>query len=214
MAGGRRHSYSRWDGTQAGLEPDGLDVFSEITDDLLYHGDLQAALRRLLQEGFDPPDGDRVQGIRDLLERLRQARRERLEQNDLGSVYGDLAERLREIVRQEREALDDLAAEARESGDERRIELTDEVVSERSMRLDLLPPDLAGQIRELSDHDFTSHEAGQAFDELLDELRSDLARRFIDDVTGAVGGMTEADRARMKDMMAALRPAPSSSTST
>jgi uncharacterized protein with von Willebrand factor type A (vWA) domain len=204
MAGGRRHRYSRWDGTQAGFELDGADVFAELTDDLLYHGDLQAALRRMLQEGFDRPDGERVQGLRDLLERLREARRERLERHDLGGVFDEVAERLRDVVSQERAALDELAAEARASGDERRQEITDEVVTERQLRLDMLPPDLAGTVRDLQDYEFTSTEAREAFEELLDELRQEMARRYVDQVAGAVGELSEADLARMKDMMAEL----------
>ncbi len=43
--------YSRWDGTQTGFDIDADSVFNEITDDLLYHGDLNAALRRLMQSG-------------------------------------------------------------------------------------------------------------------------------------------------------------------
>ena len=64
--------YSRWDGTQAGFELDADDVLSEITDDLLYHGDLNAALRRLMQSGFRDRNNERVQGMRELLERLRR----------------------------------------------------------------------------------------------------------------------------------------------
>ena len=41
MPGTGRFRYSRWDGTQVGFELDADDVFAEITDDLLYHGDLQ-----------------------------------------------------------------------------------------------------------------------------------------------------------------------------
>ena len=33
--------------------------FGEITDDLLYHGDLNAALRRMMQQGFRDQDGER-----------------------------------------------------------------------------------------------------------------------------------------------------------
>ena len=38
----RRFDYSRWDGTQVGFEFDADDVLAELTDDLLYHGDLNA----------------------------------------------------------------------------------------------------------------------------------------------------------------------------
>ena len=41
--------YSRWDGTQTGFDLDAESLLDEITDDLLYHGDLNAALRRMMQ---------------------------------------------------------------------------------------------------------------------------------------------------------------------
>ena len=50
-----RFTYSRWDGTQSGFELDADDLFDEITDDLLYHGDVNAALRRMMQQGFERP---------------------------------------------------------------------------------------------------------------------------------------------------------------
>src|SRR2546421_3755362 len=101
----RGFKYSRWDGSQAGFELDADDVLSEITDDLLYHGDLNAALRRLLQSGFRDQNGERLQGIRDLLERLRRRRKDELERYDLGGVYDDIAGELHEVVNQERQAL-------------------------------------------------------------------------------------------------------------
>src|SRR6188474_3427324 len=70
MSKGRRFSYSRWDGTQVGFDIDADSVFKSITDDLLYHGDLNAALRRLMQQGFRDRDGKQLQGLRDVLERL------------------------------------------------------------------------------------------------------------------------------------------------
>ena len=57
-----RYSYSQWDGTQTGFELDADDVLGEVTDDLLYHGDLNAALRRLMQQGFTDRNGEEVQG--------------------------------------------------------------------------------------------------------------------------------------------------------
>lgn len=81
-----RFRYSRWDGTQVGFDLDADAIFEEITDDLLYHGDLNAALRRLMQQGFRDQDGGDVQGLRELMQRLRDARRERLENTNLGGV--------------------------------------------------------------------------------------------------------------------------------
>ncbi len=79
MGKSNRVRYSRWDGTQVGFELDATDIFGEITDDLLYHGDLNAALRRMMQSGFETKDGQRMQGMREMLENLRRKRREALE---------------------------------------------------------------------------------------------------------------------------------------
>jgi len=54
---------------RSGFELGADDVLSEITDDLLYHGDLNAALRRMLQSGFRDRNQERVAGVRELLER-------------------------------------------------------------------------------------------------------------------------------------------------
>src|SRR6187397_2270368 len=117
-----RFRYSPWDGTQRGFELDALDLMEQLTDDLLYHGDLNAALRRLMQQGLDDRNGERIAGLREILEELRAAREERLDRYDLGGVYDDIARELREVVEQERGAIDELAREAAESGDPRRQE--------------------------------------------------------------------------------------------
>src|SRR4051794_5354961 len=144
-----RFRYSRWDGTQVGFELDAERILEEITDDLLYHGDLNAALRRMLQSGFRDSNGERMQGLREILENLRRRRRDELERYDLGGVYDDIAEELREVVNQERDALQNALEEARNAGDARRQELAEQSTMDHNLQLDMLPPDLAGQVRDL-----------------------------------------------------------------
>ena len=57
--------------------------------------------------------------------------------------------------------------QARESGDQRRQEVTQESNDERNFQLDMLPPDLAGQVRELQQYDFASSEAREQFEQLM-----------------------------------------------
>src|ERR1700746_3915894 len=116
--------YSRWDGTEVGFELDADHILEEITDDLLYHGDLNAALRRMMQSGFRDQNGERLAGMRELMEKLRRRRKDELEKYDLGGVYDDIARELREVVDQERQGIDQLEQEARQSGDQRRQEIT------------------------------------------------------------------------------------------
>lgn len=98
MARASGFRYSRWDGTQRGFDLDADSLLEEMGDDLLYHGDLNAALRRLMQQGFRDRNGDELMGLREMLERLRERRREELERRDLGGVYDDIAQQLDEVV--------------------------------------------------------------------------------------------------------------------
>ena len=202
----RAFDYSRWDGTQAGFEFDAEDVLAQVTDDLLYHGDLNAALRRLMQNGFRDRNQERVAGLRELLEKLKRRRRDELERYDLGGVYDDIAERLREVVNTERDALERLQQEASASGDQRRAEIAEQVANERRMELDFLPPDLAGQVRALQDYEFASEEARQQFEQLLDELRQQLMQSYFNQMAGNMQNLTNDPAAvqRMKDMFDAL----------
>jgi len=202
----RGFAYSRWDGTQAGFEFDADDVLAQVTDDLLYHGDLNAALRKMLQQGFRDRNQERIAGTQELLEKLRRRRRAELDRYDLGGVYDDIAERLREVVQTERDALDRMQDEARQSGDQRRREIAEQAASERRMALDLLPPDLAGQVRELQQYEFTSAEAQQQFDQLMDELRQQLMQSYFNQMAGNMQDLSSDPAAlqRMKDMFDAL----------
>ncbi len=100
----RAYRYSQWDGTQDGPPVDADSILESITDDLMNLGDLQYALRNLLQRGLRGP-GERPQGLRDLLQKLRQKRRQTLDRYNLGSILEDIRQRLDEIVRIEKSAL-------------------------------------------------------------------------------------------------------------
>jgi len=202
MAG--RFTYSRWDGTQKGFDLDADSLFEEITDDLLYHGDVNAALRRLMQQGMRDRNGEEMMGLRDLMKRLREERQQRLDQHDLGGVYSEIADALDDIVDEERHAIDNATAEAERSGDDRRAQNARDAATERQFRLDMLPPDLAGKVRELSEYDFESADAKQRFDDLLDQLRQQLMQQTLDQMSSAVQNMTPEAMQRMKDMMAGL----------
>src|SRR3972149_5993422 len=106
------YRYSQWDGSQelGPLDPD--ELLAQITDDLLSFGDLQHALRNLLQRGMRTPRGQRLPGLRDILQKLRQQRRQVLDRYNLSSAMDDLQRRLEEVVQMERDTLKQRQAEA------------------------------------------------------------------------------------------------------
>jgi uncharacterized protein with von Willebrand factor type A (vWA) domain len=145
-----------------------------------------------------------LQGLRELMERLREQRQDRLDRYDLGGVYSEIADELNDIVDEERHAIDNATQAAERSGDERRAQTARDAAAERNFRLDMLPDDLAGKVRELQAYDFESAEAAQRFEQLLDKIRQQLTNQMVDQMSGAMQNMTPEDMQRMKDMIAGL----------
>ena len=197
-----RFTYSRWDGTQQIPDLDADALLRAMGDELIEHGDPNAALRRMLHQGMEV-DGTRLEGIREMLRKLRERRQERLEQHDLGGVYDEISEALDEVVVTERASLDELSEAQGDDG--RRREVESEAIEDRRSVLDLLDHEnLAGRVRALGQYDFTSAEAARRFEELVDQLREHLMQQAVDQMVGDVGRMTSEDMLRMKDMLAGL----------
>src|SRR5215207_6451839 len=112
-----RYRYSEWDGAQEipPLDPD--DVLNALTDDLMNFGDLQHALRNLLQRGMRNNTGYRTQGLRAMLQQLRQQRRQQLDRYNLSSAFEDIQKRLEQILEKERSTLDDRLGGPQQDGE-------------------------------------------------------------------------------------------------
>jgi uncharacterized protein with von Willebrand factor type A (vWA) domain len=179
--------YSRWDGTQSVPDFSADDVLDDIADDILGYGDLRTALQRLMNQGLKPPQGERTPGLRDLLEKLRQRRQQRLKDNDLGSAVEDIERKLEQVVQTERQAI-----EERLQGSERQ---------RRQQALDQIPADAAGRLRELQRYDFFDAEAKRQFEELLNSLRQQMMQPFMQGMQNALQNMTPEDLRRMREMI-------------
>ncbi len=243
-----RYRYSEWDGTQevSGLTAE--QILDALSDDLMNFGDLQHAVRNMMQRGMQMPQQGRTQGLRDLLQQLRQQRRERLDRFDLGGVMDDIRNQIEEILEMERATLRDRLGEppAEQSGgeqaddqqpgveqasgeqasgeqpsDEKRRgqhaggqqaggiarteeqqfqEMLERIAQRKQDFLDRLPPDAAGQMKELQNYEFLNPEAQHRFQELVEQLRQAMTESFFKDVQKMVEEMSEGDMQRMKDM--------------
>ena len=221
-----RFRYYEWDGSQdlPPLDPD--DILAGLTDDLMNFGDLQHALRNLMQRGMRNPMGQRMQGLRDLLQQLRQQRRQKLDQYNLASVFEDIQKRLDEIMELETGTLDRKLADAQNqldgganplqafeeavqpSGQEttaeegqRLAEMLKNVVEKKKSQLDALPEDAGGRVKALQDYEFMDPEAAAKYQELMEMLKQTMMDSFFSDLQKQIAGMSPEDMARMKQMM-------------
>ena len=185
-------TFSRWDGTQ--IDDDAADaaLLDQFSEDVLARGDVDLSLRSLMRRGVHPRDGEGdVQGIEDMLRKLRADRQEMLRKHDLGSVLDDLRNKLDEVVTTEREGMESRLAAAQDataaSRDDPAAPLDPETAARLADRLqemakrnnaflDTLPDDLGGAVQELNSYEFMDPEAKRLFE----ELKALIQQQFVD----------------------------------
>ncbi len=200
----RRFVYSRWDGSQRGFDVDADLLMEQITDEVIHHGDVDAALRRIMERGLRTPDGRQMPGLAELRDRIRDRREEISESGELDGSLAEAARELADIIDEERHAIENARDNATRSGDERRAENANVAADERQMRLDLLPDDLAGRMQSLQSYNFESAEAARRFEELSERLRSEMMQQIVDRVSEGMESVTPEDVQRTKEMLSAL----------
>ena len=176
--------YRRWDGTQRldALEAD--ELLSAMSDELLSGVDVEEAMARLARFGLP----GRMEGLQDLIERMRAARQRRAERHGLQGIFDDLERKLEEVKRLERESLERrLEAEAPPS------ELTDglrRMAQERLDRIEALPPDVGRAINALRDYEFVEPKAAQAYQELLQMLQEQVLGSYFRNMRDSLKQLT------------------------
>jgi uncharacterized protein with von Willebrand factor type A (vWA) domain len=182
-----RIRYSQWDGSQKIDDLDADDLLKAMADDLTADGDLWNALRRLFQRGMHDPHGPQMPGLQDLLQQLKKRRQQQLDRYDLGTALEDIKKKLDEVVKKEREGVGRMP----EGGPK----------AQHRQQLDQLPPDPAGQIKQLQDYDFVDPEAERLFQELLKSLQEQMLQPFMQGMKQALSGMGQQDMQRMREML-------------
>ncbi len=210
----RTYRYSQWDGTQRIFDLDADELMDQLSDEMLKQGDPMRALRELLRGGFQDREGQRQPGLRDLIDQLKNQRRQQLQQYNMDSVVDDLKERLEDIVKTEREGIDRRLEEAgrqvsavteeERAQQESLLRLLEQRAERNRERLDNLPEGVGGQVQELMEYDFIDSEAQQKFQELLDMLKSQMAQNMSQQMMQQAQGMSPEDMAAMREMMRQL----------
>jgi uncharacterized protein with von Willebrand factor type A (vWA) domain len=161
------------------------DLLEEMSEDILSGAGAEGALMRLLRRGMS----GRFTGLDALRARLRQAARRERERLNLDAPLQEIEQRLGEILEEERRTLS--------------LHLEDDARM-REQFLDMLPPDPAGKLRELSDYRFVDKEAQRKFDELMQWVREQVMGSYFRNMAQGLQSMSAEDLAAFKDMMGDL----------
>jgi uncharacterized protein with von Willebrand factor type A (vWA) domain len=159
---------------------------------------------RLLREGFTTSDGDRVEGLRELLEQTRAKRRELEQQADPDGEMQRYRDWLDEIEATETAEINDLLADAEASEDERRKEVTRDLAEQKRMQRELMSDKLGERLGNYRNYEFVSSEAREQFEQLLGELERDVLDTYFEQSKEFMGRPDPEELTRMRDMMDAL----------
>ena len=147
--------YSRWDGRKR----DSLDadsVFDQLNDYMNDTGDLQQAMRRLMQKGIK--DGEKqTKGLEDLLSQVAREMRKLYDEYRLQSAMDEVQDQLDSVVDQERQTLEEMD----QAGND---------VQDKKQFLNDLPGKTSEAIEKLTSYSFENAEAEKDFQQLVMQL--------------------------------------------
>jgi uncharacterized protein with von Willebrand factor type A (vWA) domain len=193
----RQHKFSVWDGTQDPIGDDADALFDRLSEDVFHGWDFETALRRLMSQGWRDRDGSKFAGLEELMERLRKQRQKQLERYSLDNVFKDIEEKLDNVLRLERQGIDERLKNATDGSAQRILE---RVAKKRRENLDNLPAEPGGAIRELQGYEFMDQRAEQAFQKLLDEIKQNVVNTYFKQMSEQMGQMSQQDVSALREM--------------
>ncbi len=199
-----RYGYRQFDENDDADDLDVEEMLRMLADDFMENGDLEEAMDRLLREGFTTADGERIEGLRDLLQQARKKRRELEQQADPDGEMQRYRDWLDEIEEMESHELDELLSDAEASDDERRKDVTRDLVAQRRMQRELMSERITERIANHQNYEFVSSEAREQFEQMLAELERDVLDTYFDQSKQVMGRPDPEELVRMRDMMDAL----------
>jgi uncharacterized protein with von Willebrand factor type A (vWA) domain len=147
--------YSRWDRSTRN-SPDSDTVFDQLNEYMNDSGDLQQAMRRLMQKGIKRGE-NQTKGIDDLLSQVAREMRKLYDEYRLQSAMDEVQEQLESIVDQERQTLEELDRAGQD-------------VQEKKQFLNNLPGKASEAVEKLTSYRFENTNAEKEFQQLLMQL--------------------------------------------
>ena len=210
----RDYRYAKWDGTQRIFEFDASTLMDSLSEDFLKRGDIASALKDMLRNGVNSSEKEGISGLKDLLEKVKNRRRQELQKNNLDSIIDDLAQKLDHIIETERSTIQERSEDSYHDDSKLRNLTSEEISALKDMQdnrlrqnsefLDNLPGSPSGRVQMLMEYEFVDAQARQEFQELVDLLKSQMANNLSSQMKNQMNGMGPEQINEMKDMLRSL----------
>ena len=210
----RDYRYAKWDGTQRIFEFDASTLMDSLSEDFLKRGDIASALRDMLRNGVNSSEKEGISGLKDLLEKVKNRRRQELQKNNLDSIIDDLAQKLDHIIETERSTIQERSEDSYHDDSKLRNLTSEEISALKDMQdnrlrqnsefLDNLPGSPSGRVQMLMEYEFVDAQARQEFQDLVAQLKSQMANNLSSQMKNQMNGMGPEQINEMKDMLRSL----------
>jgi uncharacterized protein with von Willebrand factor type A (vWA) domain len=208
------YRYFKWDGT----EPFALSrekLMDELSRRLMADGNLAKALWQMQNSGLRDSYNRKMPTLKDLLRRLNERRQNQLNRYNLDSIMEDIRKALEDVIKTERSGiqkkLDEIKQKAQQgSGDlptetvEKIVQAMGEKAAQNLQKLDNLPADVGGQVKELNNYDFMDEEAQRKFQDLINMLKKRAMDTYARELSQNLKNLDPAALAGIKEMLKAL----------
>jgi uncharacterized protein with von Willebrand factor type A (vWA) domain len=200
------YRYSRWDGSQQIFPFDADEIMEALSEDLMAdnYNDLMNAMQKLYRWGFNGQMGERMQGLQELLDKLRARRQQEMNRYNLDSVMQDIKEQLDDIIKTERQGLQRRLDDTKDSPEKALRQMLEKQVQKKQQYLDKLPNDPGSQLRQLSDYEFMDQEARQKFQELMQQIQQQMLGQYFQGMKQAMESITQEQITEMREMVQEL----------
>ena len=201
------YKFFKWDGS----EPFAFDkekLMDELSKRLMADGNLSEALWRMQNSRMRDSHNRQLPSLKEMLRRLNEKRQSQLNRFNLDSIMDDIRKALEDVIATERagiqKKIDEIKQKAQKgSGDlspetiEKIVQAMQEKAAQNLEKLDNLPDNVGGQVKELNKYDFMDEEARKKFQDVIDKLK----KRTMDTVAGEMSqNLKNLDPAALADM--------------